>query len=146
MTATTIDGWITTDEAQTLSGNNRAYVRWLANHGRVKAHKVGRDWLINQESLLTYIAEMKSLGFDTGTLACHFDCQRFDTSDCRNFECGNTICEPAAGEDCLSCEDDCNGIQSGNPGNRYCCGDGDGQNPVDCSDPRCTGNGNTCES
>jgi hypothetical protein len=87
----------------------------------------------------------QSLGFDTGTLACQYDCQRFDTSGCRFFECGNTICEPAGGEDCLSCEADCNGIQSGNPGNRYCCGDGDGENPVDCTDPRCTGNGNTCE-
>jgi hypothetical protein len=49
------------------------------------------------------------------------------------------------GEDCLSCPDDCNGDQGGNPGNRYCCGDGDGEGPVGCGDPRCTANGNTCE-
>jgi len=84
-------------------------------------------------------------GFDAGTLVCQSDCQGFDTSGCRAFQCGNSICEPAAGEDCLSCEADCNGVQSGNPGNRYCCGDGDGDSPVDCSDPRCTGGGNTCE-
>ena len=62
MTAPTIDGWITTDKAQALSGYNRAYVRWLANHGKVEAFKVGRDWLINQESLLMHITEMNSLG------------------------------------------------------------------------------------
>ena len=78
-------------------------------------------------------------------LACDFDCQDFDTSGCRNFVCGNTICEPAAGEDCLACPGDCNGVQSGNPNLHYCCGDGDGDVPVDCSDSRCTGGGNTCE-
>ncbi len=84
-------------------------------------------------------------GFDAGDLACNFDCLGFDTSGCRRFECPNSICEPGAGEDCLSCPDDCNGVQGGNPGNRFCCGDGDGDTPVDCSDSRCTGSGNTCE-
>ena len=45
----------------------------------------------------------------------------------------DVLCEPAAGEDCVSCPDDCNGVQKGNPGNQFCCGDGDGTNPVDCS-------------
>jgi hypothetical protein len=85
----------------------------------------------------------QSQGFDGGTLACSVNCDSFDTSDCH--VCGNHICELAGGEDCISCATDCNGEQSGNPGNRYCCGDGEGQNPVDCSDPRCTANGNTCE-
>jgi hypothetical protein len=87
----------------------------------------------------------QSQGFDAGTLACSGGCDGYDTSGCRFFECGNTICEPAAGEDCLSCAADCNGVQSGNPGSRYCCGDGDGDTPVDCSDSRCTAGGNTCE-
>ncbi len=52
--------------------------------------------------------------------------------------CDNGICEPSIGEDCLSCPQDCNGKQNGNPGNRFCCGDGDGAGPVDCSDGRCT--------
>jgi hypothetical protein len=86
-----------------------------------------------------------SQGFDAGTLACNPSCTGYDTSACRFYQCGNDYCEPAVGEDCESCELDCNGLQSGNPGNRYCCGDGDGQNPVDCSDPRCTGNGNFCD-
>jgi hypothetical protein len=58
--------------------------------------------------------------------------------------CGNGACEPIFGEDCLSCPADCNGKQVGGPSNRYCCGDGDGVNPVGCTDPRCTGAGNTC--
>ncbi len=58
--------------------------------------------------------------------------------------CGNGVCETALGEDCLSCSDDCNGRQNGRPSGRYCCGDGDGENPVGCGDPQCTGAGNTC--
>jgi len=83
-------------------------------------------------------------GFDTGTVSCQPDCLAFDVSQCRTYVCGNSICELGAGEDCVSCPDDCNGVQSGSPAGRFCCGDGDGEGPVDCSDPRCTGEGNTC--
>jgi extracellular elastinolytic metalloproteinase len=58
--------------------------------------------------------------------------------------CGNGVCEAGDGEDCVSCAADCNGVQSGKPQNRFCCGDGDGQNPVSCGDSRCTASGNTC--
>ena len=53
--------------------------------------------------------------------------------------CGNGICEAGLGdgEDCVSCPDDCNGKQKGNESRQYCCGDGDGQGPVTCSDSRC---------
>jgi len=51
--------------------------------------------------------------------------------------CGNGICEAGNGEDCVSCPDDCNGVQGGKPSKRFCCGDGDGKNPVGCSDGRC---------
>ncbi|HEX9731447.1 MAG TPA: hypothetical protein VGG06_05605 [Thermoanaerobaculia bacterium] len=54
--------------------------------------------------------------------------------------CGNGVCEPAFGEDCLSCAGDCRGQQNGKPANRFCCGDGDGQNPIVCSD----GDGSIC--
>lgn len=84
----------------------------------------------------------QSQGFTQGTLACNATCDGFDTSACST--CGNTVCETLAGEDCQSCPDDCNGEQSGSPGSRYCCGDGDGDTPVGCEDPRCTANGNTC--
>jgi hypothetical protein len=55
-------GWVTTDKAEKTTGYNKAYLRWLASRGRVEARKVGRDWLINQESLLTYKAQMDALG------------------------------------------------------------------------------------
>jgi hypothetical protein len=58
--------------------------------------------------------------------------------------CGDGYCDPSVGEDCLSCPSDCNGKQGGKPSSRYCCGDGAGENPLDCSDPRCTADGNTC--
>ena len=51
--------------------------------------------------------------------------------------CGNGVCEPSLGEDCLSCASDCRGKQNGRPSNRYCCGDGDGEGGVGCSDGRC---------
>jgi len=58
--------------------------------------------------------------------------------------CSNGLCEAGNGEDCVSCPADCRGVQSGTPANRYCCGDGGGQYPVPCSDPRCTANGYQC--
>lgn len=53
--------------------------------------------------------------------------------------CGNGVCETGNGEDCLLCPNDCAGKQDGKPSLRYCCGDGDGRNPVDCTDNRCGG-------
>jgi len=58
--------------------------------------------------------------------------------------CGNGICEAGNGEDCLSCAADCNGVTSGKPSGRYCCGDGDGQNPLGCSDSVCSTGGWLC--
>lgn len=37
-------------------------------------------------------------------------------------DCGNGTCD--AGEDCESCAVDCDGVLSGKPSNRYCCGNG----------------------
>ncbi len=109
-----------------------------------------------------------------GTLACNATCDGFDTSgcldcadcdfdgicevgedcngcpsDCVSGEssgavCGNGVCEAGNGEDCTNCALDCNGVQNGNPNNRFCCGAGGGTNPVDCSDARCTGGGVSC--
>jgi hypothetical protein len=58
--------------------------------------------------------------------------------------CGNGICEAGNGEDCVSCPADCNGTQTGRPSNRFCCGDGGGQNPVPCSDAQCSSGGFSC--
>lgn len=105
-----------------------------------------------------------------GTLACSVDCT-FDLSGCFdcpvcddgacNFgetclscsadcisessaTCGNGLCETVDGEDCVSCPQDCAGVQTGKPDSRYCCGDGDGTNPVTCFDSRCNSGGFIC--
>ncbi len=57
--------------------------------------------------------------------------------------CGDGACNDLT-EDCLSCPEDCNGRQNGKPANRFCCGDGGGENPVDCTDSRCSSGGVTC--
>jgi len=109
-----------------------------------------------------------------GTLACNATCDGFDTSGCfdcpqcdfdgvcelgedcnscpsdcvsgttSGASCGNGICEAGDGENCVNCAADCNGQQNGRPANRFCCGDGGGTNPVDCSDSRCTTGGFSC--
>lgn len=114
-------------------------------------------------------------GCSVGTLGCAADCKSYDTSQCAECStcnnngtcnpgencttcpsdcvsgtvtgavCGNGSCEAGDGEDCLSCPADCNGVQSGKPSNRYCCGDGAGTNPVNCTDSRCRA-GKSCTS
>lgn len=76
---------------------------------------------------------------DTGETCttCSGDCP---SGSIPGVECGNGVCETADGESCLSCPQDCNGVQGGKPSNRYCCGDGNtGNDAVDCTDSRCGG-------
>lgn len=84
-------------------------------------------------------------GFDAGTLSCNPDCGGFNTSGCRQFVCGDGICDSASTENCVTCPADCNGVQKGSPGNQYCCGNGGGNNPIPCTDARCTANGRQCQ-
>ena len=58
--------------------------------------------------------------------------------------CGDLVCQPSKGEDCVSCPSDCNGKQVGADKRQFCCGDGDGTNPVGCDDARCTSEGWAC--
>ena len=60
--------------------------------------------------------------------------------------CGNGVCELGIGEDCISCPSDCAGKQVGTAKRQFCCGDGDGNNPVGCEDERCNTNEYTCIS
>jgi hypothetical protein len=86
--------------------------------------------------------------------ACDFDgvCEEGENcgncgSDCSSGSgatCGNGVCEAADGEDCLSCAADCNGVTGGKPSRRFCCGDGDGPNPIGAEDSRCTTGGFQC--
>jgi len=65
--------------------------------------------------------------------------------DCEDV-CGDGVCQPYIGEDCLSCPADCRGSQTGPVSQRYCCGDGAGVNPVGCHNYRCESNGFDCDS
>ncbi len=56
------EDWLTTEDAARLSGYTSAYMRQLAQRGRVSAIKAGRDWLINREALLEYTRGMEAMG------------------------------------------------------------------------------------
>jgi len=109
----------------------------------------------------SYFAEGIECEGCNGTPSCNADCS-VDMSPCYNNVCeagencyscpqdciggtssgaicGNSICEAGNGEDCVSCPADCNGMQTGKPSGRFCCGDGDGRNPKPCSDLLCGG-------
>ena len=49
-----INGWLTTSEAHRLTGYNLEYIRRLMRTKKIQAKKWGRDWMINQASLLGY--------------------------------------------------------------------------------------------
>jgi excisionase family DNA binding protein len=53
------EGWLTTEEAAELVDYTPTRIRQLAKAGRVIARKVARVWLINEESLLAYKAQVK---------------------------------------------------------------------------------------
>jgi len=56
------EGWVNTTEAAELTGYSQAYMRQLIQKKQIEAVKVGRDWLINRESLLAYKHQMDVLG------------------------------------------------------------------------------------
>lgn len=53
------DDWLTTDRAAALADYTPAHVRQLAFDGRVRAEKVGRDWLVHKGDLLAYKAQVR---------------------------------------------------------------------------------------
>jgi excisionase family DNA binding protein len=57
-----LDGWITVKAAQAETGYTKTYLRRLAATGRIQAHKVTRDWLLNEASLRKYVNGMQQLG------------------------------------------------------------------------------------
>lgn len=53
-------GWLTTAEAEEVSGYTRAHLRYLASTDKVEARKVSdRLWLISRESLEQYQANVR---------------------------------------------------------------------------------------
>jgi hypothetical protein len=82
-----------------------------------------------------------------GTCESNEDC-RYCPADCISSDgtssyCGDGSCDELT-ENCESCPADCNGRTRGKPSRRFCCGDGGGDGPIDCSDDRCYLSGNTC--
>jgi hypothetical protein len=57
-----LERWITTNRGAELTGYSAPYIRRLARTGQVLGRKVGRDWLVQQESLLAYKRAMDALG------------------------------------------------------------------------------------
>ena len=53
------EGWITTPEAAELANCSTARIRQVCASGQVDCVKVGRDWLVNRESLVAYKATAK---------------------------------------------------------------------------------------
>ncbi len=62
MTGPLANGWITIEEAETFTEYSSAYLRRLAKQGRIKANKVGRDWVFHRRNLLAYKNRMDQLG------------------------------------------------------------------------------------
>jgi hypothetical protein len=58
----TIDRWVGTKEAASVSGYTPIYIRYLIRQNRVEARRVGNAWLVNLDSLLAHKAKMESLG------------------------------------------------------------------------------------
>jgi len=56
--------WITTKQAAELTGYSAAYFRQLIAKGRLEAHKIGRDWVLDKSEVVDYAREMKRLGPD----------------------------------------------------------------------------------
>jgi excisionase family DNA binding protein len=56
------EGWIGSQEAAKLSGYTVRYLCKLARDGRLRATKLGRDWLFERKSLLKWKERMDKLG------------------------------------------------------------------------------------
>jgi excisionase family DNA binding protein len=56
------EDWITTSQAAEMTGYARAYLRQLIHKGRLQGRKLGRDWILSKEEVLTYAKKMQQLG------------------------------------------------------------------------------------
>jgi len=57
-----LSGWVTSDVGARLTGYSASHIRRLAREGRIETRRVGRDWLVSRQDLLTYKTRMDSLG------------------------------------------------------------------------------------
>lgn len=56
------EGWISGQEAASLTGYTVRYLRKLARENRLMATKLGRDWLFERESVLKWKEQMQEMG------------------------------------------------------------------------------------
>lgn len=54
--------WITVNQAATLSGFHREYLRDLLRHGKIEGKKFGSAWMVSKASLTAYMQEAKDSG------------------------------------------------------------------------------------
>jgi excisionase family DNA binding protein len=50
-----LSDWLTTEVAADLSGFHVEYVRRLIRSGEIKGKKWGREWMVEKESLISYL-------------------------------------------------------------------------------------------
>lgn len=65
-TTVSLDEWISTAQAATLSGYNDDHIRWLVLAGKVKARKFGWVWMVNRPALAAYLRKLASVGLRRG--------------------------------------------------------------------------------
>ena len=63
---TTNGEWLTVRDAAKISGYNADHLRELIRDGKIKAHKFSIVWMVDQESLLTYMAKAQASGEKRG--------------------------------------------------------------------------------
>jgi excisionase family DNA binding protein len=51
--------WLTVQEASELSGYHPEYVRQLVREGKVNAKKFSIVWMVDRDSLLTYVKDQE---------------------------------------------------------------------------------------
>jgi hypothetical protein len=61
-----LDEWLTVKEAVKISGYQPAHIRLLIRRNEVNGMKWGRDWMVNQESLIQYLQESQTKGRKRG--------------------------------------------------------------------------------
>jgi hypothetical protein len=119
-------------DAYTELGSDHAHLYWNVSTWNPYAVVLVKTTLLSSSSPLC----------GDGTCEVGEDCHGCP-DDCpvgQGAVCGNGICEAGNGEDCVSCPADCDGYQQGKPSGRYCCGDGDGVNPIACGEAGCESN------
>jgi excisionase family DNA binding protein len=63
------DKWLTTRQAAKLAGYHRDHILRLIADGNIKATKWGRDWQVDQASLLAHVRKVEKLGAKRGPKA-----------------------------------------------------------------------------